>query len=119
MLQVDVLTEIGRAVIAYMPNVLAAVIIVLVAWICSNKAYTAIAESESGNSLLALITKIAIIALAAFMAVSQLGIAKNIIFILFLCIAGALAGAFVISFGIGGRSWAAKKLEDMDKKLKK
>lgn len=118
-LQVDVLTEIGRAVIAYMPNVLAAVIIVLVAWICSNKAYTAIAESESGNSLLALITKIAIIALAAFMAVSQLGIAKNIIFILFLCIAGALAGAFVISFGIGGRSWAAKKLEDMDKKLKK
>ena len=53
------------------------------------------------------------------MAVSQLGIAKNIIFILFLCIAGALAGAFVISFGIGGRSWAAKKLEDMDKKLKK
>ena len=118
-LQIDVLTDIGRAVIAYMPNVLAAVIIVLIAWICSNKAYDAIAKAESGNSLLALIVKVAIIALAAFMAVTQLGIGKDIIFILFLCIAGALAGAFVIAFGIGGRSWAAKKLEDMDKKLKK
>ena len=118
-LQVDVLTDIGRAIIAYMPNVLAAVIIVLIAWICSNKAYSAIANAESGNSLLALIAKIAIIALAAFMALTQLGIAKNIVFILFICIAAALAGAFIISFGIGGRSWAAKKLEEMDKKIKK
>ena len=57
--------------------------------------------------------------MAAFMAMSQLGIASRIVTMLFGAIVIAGAAAFAIAFGVGGRNWAAKKLEEMDNKLNK
>jgi hypothetical protein len=118
-LKINVLTNIGNVIIAYLPNVLAAVIIVIVAWICANKASEAITKAEGGSIVLALIAKVAIIILAAFMAISQLGIGSDIVRILFIALALALSGAFILAFGIGGRAWAAKKLEELDASLRK
>lgn len=118
-LKIDVLTKIGLVVIAYLPNVLAAIIIVIVAWICANKASEAIMKAEGGSTVLALIAKVSIIILAAFMAISQLGIGARIVNILFVALAFAIAGAFILAFGIGGRAWAAKKLEELDTSLRK
>ena len=118
-LKINVLTNVGNVIIAYLPNVLAAVIIVIVAWICANKASEAITKAEGGSIVLALIAKVAIIILAAFMAISQLGIGSDIVRILFIALALALSGAFILAFGIGGRAWAAKKLEELDASLRK
>lgn len=117
-LKIGVLSDIGRTVIKYMPNVLAAVIIVLAAWMLANKASEAIVKAEGGTAL-AMLAKYGIIALAAFMALTQLGIGKNIVEWLFIAIISAAAVAFAIAFGVGGRDWAAKKLEDVEKSLKK
>jgi len=117
-LKIDVLTEIGTTVIKYMPNVLAAVIIVILAWILANKVASVIIKAEAGT-VIAMIAKYGIITLAGFMALSQLGIASRIVEWLFYAIIGACAVAFAIAFGVGGREWAAKKLEDIDKSLKK
>lgn len=91
----------------------------IVAWICANKASEAIINANPDSTGLAITAKVAIFAFAAFMAVQQLGIATVVVNILFGCIAGAGAVAFAIAFGVGGRSWAAKKLEEIDENIKK
>ena len=117
-LKIDVLTQIGTDIIAYLPNLLAAFIILLIAWICANKASSAIINANEKSTGLAITAKVAIFALAAFMAVQQLGIATMIVNVLFGAIAVAGAVAFAIAFGVGGRNWAGKKLEEMDESIK-
>ncbi len=116
-LDIDVLSNIGIAIIAYLPNILAAIIIIVVAWILAGKAEKAIIKSNSRSTGLATLAKVLIVVLAAFMAVSQLGIAPKIVETLFTFAIIGLAAAFAIAFGIGGRDWAAKKLEAMDAKI--
>ena len=118
-LDIKVLTDIGTAIIAYLPNILAAIIIVVAAWILAGKAEKAILKSNKNSTGLASLAKILIIVLASFMAVSQLGIAPRIVETLFTFGIIGLAAAFAIAFGLGGREWAAKKLADMDEKIKK
>lgn len=117
-LNIEVLTNIGTTFIAYMPSILAAIIILLVAWICANKASELILKAEPESTGLALLAKVAIFAFAAFMAVQQLGIATTIVNLTFGCIVGAAAVAFAIAFGVGGRTWAGKKLEEIDNNMK-
>ena len=118
-LGVETLTIIGTAIIGYLPNILAAVIILIVAWILAAKASEAILKTNEDSSELALAAKVAIFVLAAFMALTQLGIGSHIISILFTAIVIAIAVAFAIAFGVGGRGWAGKKLEEFDEKIKK
>jgi hypothetical protein len=61
--------------------------------------------------------KYAILTLAIFMALSQLGIAKSIVNAAFILILGGLALAFGIAFGLGGKEFASKYLEKFDKTL--
>ncbi len=55
----------------------------------------------------------AVIILATFMALSQLGIGQDIVDFAFMAILGSAAVAAAIAFGIGGRDWASKKLHEM------
>lgn len=118
-LDIAVLTNIGTAIIAYLPNILAAVIIVVVAWILAGKAEKAILKANGKSTGIAALVRILIVILASFMAVSQLQIAPRIVETLFTFAIIGLAAAFAIAFGIGGRDWASRKLEDMDSKFKK
>lgn len=117
-LEIEVLTNIGTAIIAYLPNILAAIIIVVLAWILAGKAQKAILKANRNSTGLASAAKVLIIILATFMALSQLGIAPRIVETLFTFGIIGIAAAFAIAFGIGGREWAAKKLADMDEKVK-
>ena len=118
-LGVETLTRIGSTIIAYLPNILAAVIILVIAWILAAKASEAILKASPDSKGLALAAKSGIFVLAAFMALTQLGIASKILTLLFAAIVIAVAVAFAIAFGVGGRSWAGKKLEEIDEKFKK
>lgn len=117
-LNITVLTAIGTTIIAYLPNVLAAVIVVLGAWILSDKAQQAILRANAQSVGLAMTAKALILTLAAFMALTQLGIAETIVTNLFTIAVIGLATAFAISFGIGGRDFAKRKLDEIDARVK-
>ena len=112
-LGIDVLTEVGNVIIGYMPSVLAACLILLAAWAASIWVEKAIKKVYPNASSIALGTRIVIMVLAGFMAVSQLGISEDIIKVLFTCICVAVAAAFALAFGLGGKDWAKKKLDDV------
>ena len=118
-LGIETLSRIGTTVIAYLPNILAAAIIIVIAWILAAKASEAILRANEESKGLAMSVKTVIFALAAFMALTQLGIASRIVTLLFAAIVISIAVAIAVAFGVGGRGWAAKKLEDWDAKLKK
>lgn len=66
------------------------------------------------NAMAGTIVKWAAIILFTFMGLRFMGVGETIVEIAFasLVIGGAVAGA--LAFGLGGRSWAARKLEEMD-----
>ena len=68
--------------------------------------------------LLARLAKIAILFLAGVMALSQMGVAQEIIVIGFGILLGAIALTAVIAFGVGGRDLAAREMEKWLKEFK-
>ena len=114
-LRIDVLTNVGNAIIGYMPSVLAACLVLLAAWAAASWIEKSILKTYPNASGLALSAKVGVMVLAGFMAISQLGISKSIIDTLFMWLCIAAAAAFAISFGIGGKDWAKKKLDQISK----
>jgi hypothetical protein len=90
-------------VLGYLPNVLAAILIIIVGALIANVAAGIVrgASSEAG-SLMGSIARWAIILFAVLSALTQLNIAPNMIFILFAGIVSMLAIAGGIAFGLGG-----------------
>jgi len=112
----DILNTVGLAVIAYLPSVIGAVLILGVGFLLASWVETLILKFASGAKFVAKIVKYAILLLAIFMTLNQLQLASNIVEYAFIGILGALAVAFAISFGIGGRGFAAGVLEKFNKK---
>jgi hypothetical protein len=57
--------------------------------------------------------------LALFMALEQLGVGMQLIHSLFVIVFGAFFLALAIAFGLGGRDWAARVIDDLDSKTDK
>jgi hypothetical protein len=114
-LHLQVVSNIGNAIIGYMPNVLAALLIVIICYICGvivEKALT-----KNGLKTAAVIGKSAIYIVGAFMVLNELGIAQELVNAAFILIIAAAAVAFAISFGFGGREFAARTLKKFEDKL--
>lgn len=116
-LDLPVLTEVGAAVIGYMPAVLSAVIIIAIGIFAANTAEAALAKKFPAAKASALIAKIAIYVLTAFLCLSQLHVATAIVETTFILIIAALCVAFAIAFGVGGRKFAADTLDKLEKKI--
>lgn len=116
-LNLPILTEIGAAVIAYLPAVLSAVIILAVGIFAGNTAEAALAKKFPSAKAGALAAKIAIYVLVAFLCLSQLGVATAIVETTFILIIAALCIAFAVAFGVGGRGFAANTLDKLEKKI--
>lgn len=115
LLGLTVLKDIGATIIRYLPNVLAASIIFLLAVVLSRLAENALKKTSLGGY--SILVKGVIFAAAGFMILTQLGIASQIVTYAFIGVLAALAVAFAVSFGIGGREFAAKTLENLSKKV--
>lgn len=113
-LKLDVLTQIGEVIISYMPAVLAAVLILAAALIFSSMAEKAL--RKNGLNTYAVVAKAAILVVGVFMILNQLGIAADIVNSAFVLIVAALAVAFAIAFGVGGKEFAAKALKKLEEK---
>ncbi len=111
--ELNLLTNIGSAVIGYMPKALAAIIILTFAYFAAILAEKAL--KKNGMDGYAILSKAVIFVIGIFMVLNQLGIATIIVNSAFIILVAALAIAFAVSFGIGGRSFAARQLDKLDK----
>src|ERR687898_687917 len=89
--------------IAYIPNVIAAVLILVLAALLANF-LAGIVRGATGSDLLANIARYAIIVYAVFAAITELGIAVQLTAPTFLIILGALALGAAIAFGFGAQA---------------
>jgi small-conductance mechanosensitive channel len=96
--------------IAYIPNIIAAILILILAALLANF-ISGIVRGATGSDLLASIAQYAIIVYAVFAALTQLGVAVQLTANTFLIVLGAVALAAALAFGIGGREVARDILE--------
>ncbi|CAN5714815.1 hypothetical protein BH23GEM10_BH23GEM10_09820 [soil metagenome] len=97
--------------LAYIPNVLVAVVILVIGIVLGEFVKDLVLASAgglSGGVNLARLAKAAVILLAVFMAFDQLEIAQDILLVFFVAVVGAAALAAGIAFGLGGRDVAAE-----------
>ncbi len=116
-LNLPILTEIGSAIIAYMPLAISAVIIIAIGIFVANTAEAAIVKKFPQAKASALAAKVVIYVVTAFVCLSQLGIASTIVETTFILIIAAICVAIAIAFGVGGRTFAAHTLEKVEKKI--
>jgi mechanosensitive ion channel-like protein len=106
-------SELLNDVLLWIPNLIVAAIILLVAPLLARFVRGAIevGAGEMGFTnapLLGRIAEIAIVAFAVVIAINQIGIAANLVNTLFIGLVAALALAFGLAFGLGGRDVAAQ-----------
>ncbi|HWH23392.1 MAG TPA: mechanosensitive ion channel [Candidatus Limnocylindria bacterium] len=107
--------------IGWLPNLIVAVIILVAAPVVGRLVRGAVETGSqqmgmtSGRTL-GRIAEIAVIAFAVVVAINQVGIAANLVNILFLGVVVALALAFGLAFGLGGREVAAQVTQDWYRK---
>lgn len=110
MTQISVLLN---QVLLWIPNLIVAAVILLIAPLLARfvRSTIEVGAGQMGFTnapLLGRIAEIAIIAFAVVIAINQIGIAANLVNTLFIGVVGALALAFGLAFGLGGRDVAAQ-----------
>jgi small-conductance mechanosensitive channel len=96
--------------IAYIPSVIAAILILVLAALLANF-LAGIVRGATGSELLSNVARYAIIIYAAFAAITELGIAVQLTAPTFLIILGAVALAAAIAFGFGAQGVARDIVE--------
>jgi len=118
-LQLPAVTTFMNRVLAYLPNVVVAILIfviaALVAGAVARGASRVMGENPMGQ-IVAAVAPALIMVLAMFMILEQLNIAEEIVEIAFAATMGALALGLALAFGLGGRPVAERLLEDAYRK---
>jgi hypothetical protein len=113
-LGIEALSAFVAAVWAYLPNVIAAFAIFLVAGAISAGVAT-LASRLMGDTptgrVVATAAPILVMTIATFMILEQLKIAHDIVVTTYTLVLGAVALASALAFGLGGRDVAARMLE--------
>lgn len=107
-----------EVVLGYLPKVIVAVLILLVAVVVANVAGKSVAAGARATGfgaadMLGSVARYAILVFAVLAALSQLEIAPEMVQILFMGIVFAAALAAGLAFGLGGRDAAARYIEKM------
>lgn len=113
-LNVPALNALVVGVYAYIPKVIAAVLIFLVASAIVAGAEKFIARVLGRGPIAKLVGAVLpaiVMSIAIFMILNQLQIAKDIVNITYTAITGALALGLALAFGLGGKDVAARMLE--------
>src|SRR5215216_1829684 len=96
--------------IAYIPSVIAAMLILILAALLANF-LAGIIRGATGSDILATVARVAIIVYAVFAALTQLGIAVQLTANTLLIVLGGVALAAAIAFGFGAQSVARDIVE--------
>jgi uncharacterized membrane-anchored protein YhcB (DUF1043 family) len=113
-LGISALTAFIGAVWAYIPNVIAALLIFLVAGAVAAGVVGLVRRvmgDTALGSIVATVVPILVMTIATFMILEQLKIAPGIVRITYTALVGGIALAAALAFGLGGREVAARMLE--------
>jgi hypothetical protein len=114
-LKIPALTGFMNSVLTYLPNVIVAIAIFVVAALISGGVAAGVArvmgDTPTGK-IVATVVPALVMVIAMFMILEQLQIAPEIVRIAFAATMGALALGLALAFGLGGRDVAARMLED-------
>jgi flagellar biosynthesis protein FliQ len=121
-LGVPAVSNILNELVAYIPNVFVAILVLflgaLAGTVVADLVRGATASANMGNpNLYANLARWAIIGFAAIIALEQLQIAPAIMNVLFTAVVGALALAFGLAFGLGGRETAQRLLNRTERRM--
>jgi len=109
-LGISAISDVLAQFIAYTPQIIAAILILVLATLLANFV-AGIVRGATGSNLIGSVAQYSIIVFAAFAALTQLGIAKELIAPTFLILLGAVALAAAIAFGLGGKGVAQQMVE--------
>lgn len=117
-------TVILNSILLYLPNVIVGVILALVGHVFANLSYDIVLNgvktvNPAVAGLIASVSKYAILAFTALVVLNQLGVAQDLIRILFTGIVFMLALAGGLAFGLGGKDAAKELLDEVKKDLRK
>jgi hypothetical protein len=114
-LGIDALDNFVAAIGAYLPNVIAAVLIFVVAGAIAaaigGLVARAMGDTPTGK-VVGSVVPVVVMAIATFMILNQLQIAEEIVTITYAALLGAAALAMALAFGLGGRDLAHRMLSD-------
>ncbi|WP_231620821.1 mechanosensitive ion channel [Fictibacillus sp. 7GRE50] len=120
LVKLESLVNILSVVLAYIPMVLTAVLILGIGFYAGDlvkRVVQSMIKQQTEGKLLGSIAKYTIITLAFFMALDQLGVAKTIVNAAFILILGGFTIAFGLAFGLGGRDAAGRTLNKWSRKM--
>ena len=108
-LKIPAVTAFMNQVLAYLPNVIAAVIIFVIAGAIAGAVATLVAKTMGDTptgKLVGTVAPLLIMAIATFMILNQLQIAPAIVTITYAVLLGSLGLGMALAFGLGGRETA-------------
>lgn len=110
-------SDVLRQLLLWLPNLAVAIVVLILGGLAANwlagLIRGATAKADLGNpDLLAGVARVAVWAFAIIIAVNQVGIAQELVNILFMATVGAVALALGLAFGIGGRDTAAEVVRE-------
>jgi hypothetical protein len=108
-------SDVLRQLLLWLPNLAVAIVVLILGGLAANAlaglVRGATTEADLGHpDLLAKVARVAVWAFAIVVAVNQIGIARDLVNILFMATVGAVALALGLAFGIGGRDTASEML---------
>ena len=110
-LGISAISDVLAQFIAYIPQIIAAILILVLATLLANFV-AGIVRGATGSSVAGSVAQYGIIVFAAFAALTQLGIAEELIAPTFLILLGGVALAAAIAFGLGGQGVAQQIVQD-------
>jgi hypothetical protein len=114
-LGIDALDNFVQSIAAYLPNVVVAILIFVIASAVAAAVSGLVARTLGGTAtgkIVATAAPVLIMGIATFMILDQLNIAPAIVEITYIALLGSVALGMAIAFGLGGRDVAARLLDD-------
>jgi len=110
-LGISAISDVLAQFIAYIPQIIAAILILVLATLLATFV-AGIVRGATGSNVVGSVAQYGIIVFAAFAALTQLGIAEELIAPTFLILLGAVALAAALAFGLGGQGVARQLVEE-------
>jgi F0F1-type ATP synthase assembly protein I len=114
-LGITALTDFVGSIAAYLPNVIAAIVIFVIAGAIAAAIGGLVARTMGDTptgKVVGSVVPVLVMAIATFMILNQLKIAPAIVTITYAALIGGVFLAMALAFGLGGRSVAQRMLED-------
>lgn len=117
-------TDLLNQMLLYLPNVFVAVIVGLIGVVVANLTYDVVKQGAKGfgsnvDKSLAMVARYAIIFFTVLVILNQLGVASDLVRILFTGMVAMLALAGGLAFGLGGQDSAREVLKELKRRLEK